>query len=89
MTTLYKPQPRFDVLKMPLIGRLLRWKWGRLVFQTVLLLVAALMLYDGFTGPQLAPENMATVLAWVHYRGFVVFGFLLLGNLFCMGCPFT
>lgn len=89
MTTLYKPQPRFDVLKIPLIGRLLRWKWGRLVFQIILLLVAALMLYDGFTGPQLAPENMATVLAWVHYRGFVVFGFLLLGNLFCMGCPFT
>ena len=87
--SIYRPNPRHNVLNYPVIGRLLRWRWGRLVFQTLLLLVAGLMLYDGFTGPQFAPENLSTVIAWVHYRGFVVFGFLLLGNLFCMGCPFT
>ena len=87
--TIYRPNPAHNVLNYPVIGRFLRWRWGRLVFQSGLLVVAALMLYDGFSGPQFAPENIATVVTWVHYRGFVVFGFLLLGNLFCMGCPFT
>lgn len=89
MTNIYRPQPTIDVLKLPLIGRLLRWRWGRMVFQSLLLIVASLLLYDGFTGPQFAPENLSTVVTWIHYRGIIVFGFLLLGNLFCMGCPFT
>lgn len=87
--SIYRPNPQNNILQYPLIGRFLRWRWGRVVFQTALLLVAVLTLYDGFTGPQFAPENIATVVTWVHYRGLVVFGFLLFGNLFCMGCPFT
>jgi polyferredoxin len=59
------------------------------VFQLVLLAVAALVIYDGFTGPQLAPANSATVLVWIHYRGLVILGLLLVGNLFCSACPFT
>jgi hypothetical protein len=43
---------------------------------------------DGFFGPQLAPKNMAGVLPWVHWRGFVALALLLAGNLFCMACPF-
>ena len=53
-----------------------------------LLLVAALMIFDGVVGPQLAPKNLATVLTWVHYRGVVVLVLLLAGNLFCTACPF-
>ncbi|MEM9774312.1 MAG: FesM [Chloroflexota bacterium] len=87
--SLYQPKTRFNVLKLPLIGPLLRWRWGRLIFQSVLLIVAVLLLYDGFSGPQFAPENLSTVVTWIHYRGIIVFGFLLLGNIFCMGCPFT
>lgn len=86
---LFAPQPRFDLLRLPLIGRLLRWRWGRLVGQLLLLSAALLLIYDGFTGPKLAPENLATVVVWVHYRGFVVFALLFFGNLFCMNCPFT
>jgi ferredoxin len=86
---LHSPQPRFDLLRVPLIGRLLRWRWGRLVGQLLLLLAALLLIYDGFTGPKLAPENLATVIVWVHYRGFLVFALLFFGNLFCMNCPFT
>lgn len=85
----FRPTPRFDLLRAPLLGRLLRWRWARLVVQLFTLLVAALVLYDGFTGPQVAPNNLATVTVWVHYRGFVVFALLLAGNLFCMSCPFT
>lgn len=85
---LYQPEPEFDLLRTRL-GRLLRRRWGRLAFQLPLLALAALLIYDGLTGPQLAPQNLATVIVWVHYRGLVVLALLLVGNLFCMGCPFT
>lgn len=86
---LYQPTHRLDILHVPGLGRLLRWRWGRLVFQLPLLLAALLVIYDGLTGPQLAPQNIATVAAWVHYRGLVILALLLAGNLFCMSCPFT
>jgi len=79
----------FDLLRVPFLGRLLQWRWGRLLFQLLLGLVLLLIIYDGFTGPQLAPANNATVLAWVHYRGIVILLLLLAGNFFCMACPFT
>jgi polyferredoxin len=85
----HRPARWGDILQWPLLGRLLRWRWARLVFQGGLLLVAALIIYDGLTGPQLAPNNIATLLAWVHYRGLVILALLLAGNLFCMSCPFA
>lgn len=86
---LYQPTNAWDVLRLPLLGRLLRWRWSRLVFQLILLAVALLMIYDGFTGPPMAAENTATLLAWVHYRGFIILALLFFGNLFCFACPFT
>lgn len=78
-----------DVLRLPLIGRALRHRNGRLLLQIPFLGLALLMVYDGFTGQQSAAQNLATVGAWVHYRGLVVIALLMAGNLFCMGCPFT
>lgn len=78
----------FDVLGLPLIGPFLRWRHARTILQIPLLVLAGLMLLDGLVGPQLAPKNLATVLAWVHYRGLVVLALLLAGNLFCLTCPF-
>ncbi len=85
---LYEP-PRRNLLHAPLVGRLLGWRWGRLVVQIPLLLIAALLVYDGLTGPELASQNLATTSVWVHYRGLVILALVLVGNLFCMGCPFT
>lgn len=53
-----------------------------------MLILAGLIVLDGFIGPSRAPDNLAGVLPWVHWRGFVVLGLLVFGNLFCMGCPF-
>ncbi len=89
MSSIYKPTPRVDVLRWSGIGRLLRWKHGRLLGQLLLLLAALLIVYDGFTGPQLASENLATNIVWLQYRGFLMLALLLFGNLFCMNCPFT
>ena len=85
-------QPEYggrDVLKLPLIGWLLRQRYGRAALQLLLTVIAAALMIDGFIGPQSAARNLATVTAWVHYRGIVVVALLLAGNLFCMGCPFT
>ena len=86
---LYRPRGLVDVLQIPLIGRVLRGRWGRLVLQVPLLVLAVLLIIDGLTGPRSAARNLATVGAWVHYRGIIVLVLLLAGNLFCMGCPFT
>jgi len=81
--------PHFDLLRLPAIGRFLRWRWGRLLLQMGMLAITAVLLYDGITGPQLAPNNLSTVITWVHFRGFVMLALLLAGNLFCMACPFA
>ncbi len=83
-----KQKNQRDLVDLPVVGRFLRWKHARTSMQAVLLVVSALILYDGFWGPQLAPKNLAGVLPWVHWRGFVVLALLIAGNLFCMACPF-
>lgn len=78
----------FDLLDVPGLGRFLRWRHARTVLQIPLFLIAAVMIWDGLTGSPLAPKNAATVITWVHYRGFVTLALLVAGNLFCMACPF-
>jgi hypothetical protein len=80
--------PSLELVGLPVLGRFLRSRHSRVALQLPLLLIAMLMVWDGLTGPQLAPKNLATVLTWVHYRGLVVLALLLFGNLFCMACPF-
>jgi ferredoxin len=77
-----------DLLRLPGLGRFLRWRHSRTVLTLPLLLFAGLMLLHGFFGPELAPKNLATTLTWVHYRGLLVLALLVAGNLFCMACPF-
>lgn len=78
---------RIDLLRLPLLGRVLRWKHNRTVAQVILFALAAAIMVDGLLGGPLAAKNVATVAAWVHYRGLVVLALLLAGNLFCAACP--
>jgi cytochrome c oxidase assembly factor CtaG len=80
--------PGFDLLRVRLVGRFLKWRHARLCFQLPLLFLAALVLYDGLRGPQVGAMNLAGVLPWIHWRGVVILGLLAAGNVFCMGCPF-
>lgn len=77
-----------DLLRWPVLGRFLKWRYARPAMQLPLFLVAVAMVVHGLLGPQLAPKNLATVLTWVHYRGILVLVLLGAGNLFCMACPF-
>ena len=63
----------FDLLRVPLIGSVLRWRHARTLLQTPLFLVSAAMIVHGLFGPTLAPKNLATTFTWVHFRGGLVF----------------
>jgi polyferredoxin len=76
-----------DVLRIPVIGALLRWRHVRAACQLVLLAIAGAVVLHGLFGPQLAPLNLATVLTSIHWRGLLVGAVLVLGNLFCTACP--
>ena len=78
----------FDLLRLPLLGRFLKWRHARLCLQVPLLLLAAVTIYDGLRGPQVGAMNLAGVLPWIHWRGLLILGLLAAGNVFCMGCPF-
>jgi len=75
-------------LAVPGLRQFLLWKHSRTAIQLVTFTLAVIMIIDGLTGNQMSARNSATVGSWVHYRGFVVLALLLVGNLFCAGCPF-
>lgn len=81
--------PAFDLLRLPGVGPFLRWRHARLALQLFFLLLAGLVVLDGFTGPQVAPMNLAGVLPWIHWRGILILTLLAAGNFFCLACPFT
>lgn len=77
-----------DWLRVPVLGRFLRWRHSRAAMQAPLFALAVVMIVHGLFGPQLAPRNLATLLTWIHFRGALVLALLVGGNLFCMACPF-
>lgn len=91
-----RPQPRFGVVqirrgKQEVPGRRLAMalaRWRR-PLQFAMLIIALAVIVDGFRGPQVTPLNLAGVLPWIHWRALAVLALLLVGNLFCMACPFT
>ena len=82
------PTGRFDLLRVPLLGHFLRWRYSRQTLQIPMLLLAIAVVIDGFTGPDVAAMNLAGVLPWVHWRGLLILGLLIAGNFFCTACPF-
>ena len=76
-----------NILRVPLVGSFLRWRYARPALQCVLLILAAAVVWHGLFGPQLAPRNLATVLTSIHWRGFLIVAIVAAGNLFCTACP--
>ena len=87
--TFSRPFPkRFDVLRVPGLGKFLKWRHARITMQLPLVVLAAVVILDGLFGPQVGAMNLAGVLPWIHWRGLLIFGLLAAGNVFCMACPF-
>jgi polyferredoxin len=80
--------PAFDLLRVPLLGRFLKWRHARLAMQIPLVALAGVLILDGLRGPQVGPLNLAGVLPWIHWRGLLILSLLAAGNFFCMACPF-
>jgi ferredoxin len=78
----------FDLMRLPGLGHLFRWRYARPFLQAPLLVVSVVMILHGLFGPRLAPKNLATTLSWVHFRGVLVLVLLCAGNFFCLACPF-
>lgn len=78
-----------DLFRPRLLNEAASWPHTRTIVQVAMLLLAAAIVLDGFTGPALAPTNLAGVLPWTHWRGLTVLALLVVGNLFCFACPFT
>jgi ferredoxin len=78
----------FDLMQVPVLGRLLRWRYSRPLLQAPLLILSVVMVLHGLFGPALAPKNLATTLSWLHFRGVLVLVLLCAGNFFCLACPF-
>lgn len=76
-----------NILRVPLLGAFLRWRYARPALQMFLLLVSLAVVLHGLFGPQLAPRNLATVLTSIHWRGFLIVAIVAAGNLFCTACP--
>jgi hypothetical protein len=75
-------------MQVPGLRRLFHCRHLRTVLQIPLLIVSVVMMLDGLLGPSLAPNNLATTLSWVHFRGLLVLVLLCAGNFFCLACPF-
>jgi ferredoxin len=80
--------PPFDLMQVPVLGPLFRWRYARPFLQAPLLVVSVAMILHGLFGPSLAPKNLATTLSWLHFRGVLVLVLLCAGNFFCLACPF-
>jgi cytochrome c oxidase assembly factor CtaG/ferredoxin len=77
-----------DLLRLPLIGTLLRWRYGRMALESIAFAAIVLVIADGFLGHQMGAMNLAGVLPWTYVRAFGVVALLVLGNIFCLSCPF-
>jgi ferredoxin len=78
----------FDLLRVPLLGKLLTTKHARTLLQIPLFVISVAMILHGLFGPVWAPKNLATTFTWVHFRGALVLVLLFAGNFFCLACPF-
>src|SRR5882762_6944723 len=78
-----------DLLSVPIVGSILRWPHFRRAAQSLMFLLALVVVVDGLWGPEIGAMNLAGVLPWTHWRGLSVIALLAVGNVFCMACPFN
>lgn len=78
---------RMDILRLPGIGRLLRWRWLQPIIEVPMLLIFVLVIIVGIWGTQEPSQNLATMLIWVYWWSLVIFSFIFVGRIWCMVCP--
>ncbi|MCW5952418.1 MAG: 4Fe-4S binding protein [Propionibacteriaceae bacterium] len=82
------PPPGPDLLKIPVIARLLRSRWYPGVIQIPIAAVFGLVAYQLLAGPDTAHDNAGTALMWVLWWPVLPITFVVLGRFWCAVCPF-
>lgn len=84
------PEPdgfRYDLLRIPLIKRLLKQRAFQFALQLPNALIFLLVIVAGIWGTQLGDKNFATVITWLVWWAVIIFTFLFLSRTWCMVCP--
>ena len=81
------PRPRFDLLRVPGMGMLLRSARFRFAARLALVLVFLGILIAGLFGNQLPSKNLAPLLTWTIWWGGLIWLVAYFGKLWCYVCP--
>ncbi|GGH05120.1 cytochrome c oxidase assembly protein [Silvibacterium dinghuense] len=85
-----RPLPKpIDLLRLPVLGHLLRWRYGRTSLQVVSAAIMGITIWAGFRGSAMSSMNLAGAGVWNIIRPVGLVLILLTANFFCMACPFT
>lgn len=76
-----------DLLRFPVIRRVLLWRPFRLILQGITVALFLLVIAAGLFGRQQAGTNIATVLTWTYWWIFLVLFAMLFGKAWCYICP--
>lgn len=77
-----------DLMKFPLVSRILRSRWYPGILQVPIAAVFGLVAYQLLTGPAAAQRNAGTALMWVLWWPILPVTFVVVGRFWCAVCPF-
>ena len=82
-----RPSRRVDLLRLPVVGAVLRWRHLRLRCSSCCSRCRPPWWRTACWVRRSGPRNLATVTTSIHWRGLLVVGLLIAGNVFCTRCP--
>lgn len=77
-----------NLMRIPLIARILRSRWYPGILQVPVAAVFGLVAFQLLAGPAAAQRNAGTALMWVLWWPILPITFVLVGRLWCAVCPF-
>jgi ferredoxin len=78
---------RFNILKIPLVRRLVRHRLFQPFLQALPLTLFVAVLWAGLYGTPVPERNLATVLTWGIWWVLLIVDIVLLGRMWCTVCP--
>ncbi len=83
--------PHFQLIHLPIIGKLSRWimqtPWVLLALKLLMVVFFLTVIVSGLIGTPVPERNFATLLTWNIWWAGLVFSVFLLGSAWCAICP--
>ena len=83
----YIQDNRQDILRLPVVGALLKWRWLQPLIEIPMVITFVLVIIVGIWGTQEPSQNLATMLIWIYWWSMIIFSFVLVGRIWCFICP--